>query len=138
MSGDYLTKLRQKPKHVRDNIAFGIASGITSIVALFLIFAVHGPKVVGEVSSSDNQPQLFQTLIDQAKEQVAATKASMKSQKEQANSTTTSYTSTPAANGNGAPAPAILVSSSSATTSLRTVTVATTSTSSSLAVPADE
>jgi hypothetical protein len=138
MSGDYLTKLRQKPKHVRDNIAFGVAGGITSIVALFLIVAVHGPKVVGEVSGGDNQPQLFETLIDQAKEQVAATKASMKSQTKQANSTTTNYTSTPAANGNGAPAPAILVSSSSASTSPRIVTIATTSASSSFALPADE
>ncbi len=138
MSGDYLSKLRQKPKHVRDNIAFGIASGITSIVALFLIFAVHGPKVVGDVAGGENKPQLFETLIDQAKEQVAATKASIKSQKEQSSSTTASYTSTPAANGNGAPAPAILVSSSSASNSPRTVTIATTSASSSFALPADE
>lgn len=135
MSGDYLTKLRQKPKHVRDNIAFAIASGVTSMVALFLVFAVHGPKVTGELAGQEEQPQLFETLINQAKEQVAATKASMQSQKER----DSSNINTPAAsNGSGTPAPAVLVSSSSASTTVRTFLIATTSASSSILVPADE
>jgi hypothetical protein len=127
MSGDYLTKLRQKPKHVRDNIAFGVASGVTAIVALFLVFAVHGPTVVEEVANEDNSPRFFQTLVNQAKEQVAASRSSMNSVQEE---NTPLEATTPAANGNGAPAPAVLSGSSSVvvvSSTTRTVLIATTS-----------
>ncbi len=128
MSGDYLTKLRQKPKHVRDNIAFGIASGCTAVVAAFLVFAVHGPTVINDVAQEENSPQFFQTLTSQVKEQVAATRSSLEAQKPEKKEPQ----ATPAANGSGAPAPAVLIASSSievASTSERTVLIATTSVS---------
>ena len=130
MTGDYLTKLRQKPKHVRDNIAFGIASGFTAIIALFLVFAVHGPKVIEGVATEDDSPHFFQTLTGQIKDQVAATRSSFEAQKPQ--KPEVSAPSTPAANGNGEPAPAVLTSTASgtATTTMpRTVLIATTSSS---------
>ena len=129
MSGDYLTKLRQKPKHVRDNIAFGVASGFTALIALFLVFAVHGPKVVENVASEeDNSPRFFETITSQVKEQVAASRSSIESQSNDPEPT--SGTPPPAANGSGAPAPAILTASSSVlvvSTTTRTVLIATTS-----------
>ena len=128
MSGDYLTKLRQKPKHVRDNIAFGVASGFTAVIALFLVFAVHGPKVVDDVAREENSPRFFETITSQVKEQVAASRSSIESQSN--DSEPTSGTPAPAANGSGAPAPAILTASSSVlvvSTTTRTVMIATTS-----------
>lgn len=127
MTGDYLTKLRQKPKHVRDNIAFGIASGFTAIIALFLVFAVHGPKVVNEVAEENNSPRFFETLTSQVKEQMAASRSSLESQKKEREEA--SVTVPPASNGSGTPAPAVLVASSSveAGTTTRSVLIATTS-----------
>ncbi len=129
MSGDYLTKLRRKPKHVRDNIAFGIAGSFTAVVALFLVFAVHGPKVVDEVADGDNSPRFFETLVDQAKEQLAASQSSFEAVEEEGGVTIT--TSTPAAGSTGTPAPAITATSSvlTASTSASSVLIATTSSS---------
>jgi hypothetical protein len=129
MSGDYLTKLRQKPKHIRDNIAFGAASGFTALIAVFLIFAVHGPKVVDSVAREDDSPQFFETLVNQAKEQMASVRSAASSTEAE---NTKIQPTTPAANGSGAPAPALLQASSSievASSSMRTVLIATTSSS---------
>ena len=128
MSGDYLTKLRQKPKHVKDNIAFGVASGFTALVAAFLVFAVHGPEVIEGVSTNQNDPQFFQTLTSQVKEQVAGARSSLESQKKTEEST--SVTPVPASSGSGTPAPAVINSTSSveaSSTQSRTVLIATTS-----------
>ena len=127
MSGDYLTKLRQKPKHVRDNIAFGVASGFTAVIAAFLVFVVHGPTVVQEVANEDNSPRFFETLVNQAKEQVAASRSARDANKTEENRI---VPTTPAAHGSGTPAPAVLNATNSVTvssTTTRTVLIATTS-----------
>lgn len=129
MSGDYLTKLRQKPKHVRDNIAFGVASGVTALIAVFMVFAVHGPEVINTVATEENSPQFFKTLTSQVKEQVAASRSSLESQKKEQEES--SVTVPPASSGSGTPAPAILSSTSSveaSSTYPRSVLIATTST----------
>jgi hypothetical protein len=67
-----LTKLRQKPKHVRDNIAF-VAAGIATLpVVAYLVFAVHGPKMTNDIVKTNvEKPEFFETFTTQIKEQVA-------------------------------------------------------------------
>lgn len=67
-----LTKLRQKPKHVRDNIAFVAAGMATLPVVAYLVFAVHGPKMSNGIAGTDNsEVKFFETFTSQIKEQVA-------------------------------------------------------------------
>ncbi len=74
----HLTKLRQKPKHVRDNIAF-VAAGVATLpIVAYLVFAVHGPKItngITETSASDTK--FFETFTSQIKEQVATVREAM-------------------------------------------------------------
>jgi hypothetical protein len=74
---NYLTKLRKKSKHVRDNIAFVAAGVVTLPVMAYLVFAVHGPKVTGGIAESETpKTKFFETFTSQFKEQVAAVKES--------------------------------------------------------------
>lgn len=73
MAGSF-NKLRKKPKHVRDNIAFGVAGGFTLTLAIawFLIGFGNGPTSP-EVTSEEKNGA-FSTLFDQIQEQVATAK----------------------------------------------------------------
>ncbi len=68
---NYITKLRSKPKHVRDNIAF-VAAGVATLpVVAYLVFAVHGPNVTGGIAETETDMKFFETFTNQVKEQVA-------------------------------------------------------------------
>ena len=62
----WLREVRKKPKHVRDNIAFGISGGFTALLAL-------GWFLVSGAPSSDNSKDeaFFKTFLGQFKEQFA-------------------------------------------------------------------
>lgn len=67
----WLTDLRKKPKHVRDNIAFGTAVGFTALVALLAF-------VGGQVDLKESEgPGFFSTFIGQFKTEVAAVKEAL-------------------------------------------------------------
>lgn len=68
----YLTELRKKPKHVRDNIAFVVAGVATLPVMAYLVFAVHGPRVTENLAETNTDPKFFETFTNQIKEQVAS------------------------------------------------------------------
>ena len=73
---NYITKLRKKPKHVRDNIAF-VAAGVATLpVVAYLVFAVHGPKVTsGITETNETDMKFFETFTSQIKEQVASVRS---------------------------------------------------------------
>ena len=65
--------MRKKPKHVRDNIAFGTAVGFTALVALLAF-------VGGQVDLKESEgPGFFSTFIGQFKSEVAAVKEARES-----------------------------------------------------------
>ncbi len=70
---NYLSKLRKKPKHVRDNIAF-VAAGVATLpVMAYLVFAVHGPRVSNSIVENEaTDTKFFETFTNQVKEQVAS------------------------------------------------------------------
>ncbi len=72
----YIAKLRQKPKHVRDNIAF-VAAGVATLpVVAYLVFAVHGPAVTGGITETEaTDTKFFETFTSQVKEQVASVRS---------------------------------------------------------------
>lgn len=80
-------KLRKKPKHVRDNIAFSIAGGFTFVVALSWFFlGFHGLPQGADVASEESNGA-FSTLFGQIQEQVAAAKESIEEAKKVATTT---------------------------------------------------
>lgn len=65
-----IDKLRQKPKHVRDNIALGVAGTITSLV--LVAWFVTSTDQLGEVVQSSKQgASAFSTFVSHAKNEVA-------------------------------------------------------------------
>lgn len=70
-------KLRQKPKHVRNNIALAAAGTLTLPIMLFLVFGVHGPAVVAPEEETNLSSKPFETFFGQVKEQFAAAKAAL-------------------------------------------------------------
>lgn len=75
MMGSFLTKLRRKPKHVKDNIAFGSAAAIT--LTICAVWFVAGPLNTKEPSTREASPRAFSTLLDQVKDQFASVKESL-------------------------------------------------------------
>lgn len=73
MPKDLLARLRQKPKHVKENIALGIAGGFTAIVAIVWLVTVPKSFIAGDEVKKEG-PHAFSTLIDQMKEQLAGVK----------------------------------------------------------------
>lgn len=64
--------IRRRPKHVRDNYAFGLASTFTFTVLMFWVMSFSGGETQapdGVVAQEKNIP--FATLIKQSKEQFA-------------------------------------------------------------------
>jgi hypothetical protein len=72
---NWLTNLRKKPKHVRDNIAF-VVSGTFSLVvcALWFLGGMGSGHLAGSV---DGGPHFFQTFLGEFGKQVAAVKETM-------------------------------------------------------------
>jgi hypothetical protein len=87
----WLLKQRTKPKHVRDNIAFGFASG-AAVLALagWLLFIPKGDVLHSNVAD-ESSPEAFSTFFSQIKQQVAGVRESLK---EPATSTPTVASST--------------------------------------------
>lgn len=84
----YFNKLRKKPKHVRDNVAFSIAGGFTLMIALAWFFVGFDglggtPEVVTE-----EKPEAFSTLINQIQEQVATARVGVSDARSDVASTT--------------------------------------------------
>ncbi len=75
---NYLTKLRQKPKAARNNIALMAASLTTLPILLYMVFGVHGskPAVIAEVAEPErNKP--FATFWGELKEQLASVQSAV-------------------------------------------------------------
>ncbi len=71
----WLTKHRQKPKHIRDNIAFTISAAFTAVVALvWFMFGSESMLFNGNARDKAESPKVFSTFWDQLSEQVAGAK----------------------------------------------------------------
>ena len=86
----WLLKQRQKPKHVRDNIAFGFASGAALLVLVGWVVLIPKNDIFHSNVAADESPEAFSTFFDQIKEQVAGVRGSLD---EQASSTQTTVSS---------------------------------------------
>lgn len=115
---NYLTTLRKKPKHVRDNIAFVVAGVATLPIMAYLVFAVHGPRVTENLAETNTDPKFFETFTNQIKEQVASVR-------EAASTSTQPTPKTPAVIDRGPldAVPVVDKSRAVATTSLATTTM---------------
>jgi hypothetical protein len=72
---NWLTTLRKKPKHVRDNIAFAVSGGFSIFVcAVWFFGGVGSTHLAGAV---DGGPHFFQTFLGEFGKQVAAVKETM-------------------------------------------------------------
>lgn len=72
---NWLTKLRKKPKHVRDNIAFGVSGGFFLFVcSVWFLGGVDANHLAGSV---DGGPHFFKTFLGEFGKQVAAVKDTM-------------------------------------------------------------
>lgn len=72
----YFNKLRKKPKHVRDNIAFSVAGGFTLTLAIAWFLVGFNPSANQNVSSGEGSTP-FSTLFSQIQEQIASVKDSV-------------------------------------------------------------
>ena len=80
----WLLKQRTKPKHVRDNIAFGFAGAVTIVALVGWLVLIPKDDIFKSNMTTDNSPEAFSTFFNQIKEQVAGVRESVK---EQASST---------------------------------------------------
>ena len=67
----WLLKQRTKPKHVRDNIAFGFASGAAVLALAGWLILLPRDDLFQNNVTADKSPEAFSTFFDQIKEQVA-------------------------------------------------------------------
>ncbi|MBP6924039.1 MAG: hypothetical protein KBC62_00160 [Candidatus Pacebacteria bacterium] len=77
MAGSF-NKLRKKPKHVRDNVAFGVASGFTFMVAIAWFLVGFGGESKSPEITTEETNGAFSTLLKQIQEQVATVKEGVK------------------------------------------------------------
>jgi hypothetical protein len=75
----WLIKQRTKPKHVRDNIAFGFASGVTALALVGWFVLLPANDIFNEDMSVDPTPEAFSTFVDQIGKQVAGVRDSFTS-----------------------------------------------------------
>jgi hypothetical protein len=95
MIGNLFSKIRRKPKHVKDNIAFASASVVT--VAVFLVWVLNVPnELINETKSESEKVQPFTTLFNQIKEQVASVGDSLEEEVPDVASTTANQERLPA------------------------------------------
>lgn len=87
----WLLKQRTKPKHVRDNIAFGFAGAVTVVALVGWLVLIPKDEIFQSNVTADKSPEAFSTFFDQIKEQVAGVRESVK---EQATSTPSVASST--------------------------------------------
>ncbi len=110
MIKSFLIKLRQKPRHVRQQVAFGVAIGFTSIVAMFWLTSV--PDTVKTISNAAPEGvNAFSSFTDSVNKQIQAAKEAAATRI----ATTTASTTLPVVNNN-----VIAVSSTTASTSIST------------------
>jgi hypothetical protein len=76
MLKELILKARKKPKHVRDNIAFGIAGGFTAAICLVWLVVMPG-RLAKETTSVNDNHKIFSTFFNQFKDQVASVKNSL-------------------------------------------------------------
>ena len=76
MLKELILKARRKPKHVRDNIAFGIAGSITAAICLVWLVVMPG-QLAKKTTSVNDDHKVFSTFFNQLKDQVAGVKESM-------------------------------------------------------------
>jgi hypothetical protein len=67
-----VSKLRKKPKHVRDNIAFAAASVVTLPIMAYVVFGIHAPKLTNGVAATEGETKFFETFTSQFREQMAS------------------------------------------------------------------
>ena len=89
---NWLTNLRKKPKHMRDNVAFAVSGGFTALVFAVWFFGGVGSSTLAGASDS---PHFFQTLFGQFGKQVASIKESIPKPKEAPEVATTTAKSFP-------------------------------------------
>ncbi len=110
MIKSFLIKLRQKPRHVRQQVAFGVAIGFTSIVAMFWLTSV--PDTVKTISNAAPEGvNAFSSFTDSVNKQIQAAKEAAATRI----ATTTASTTLPVVNNN-----VTAVSSTTASTSIST------------------
>jgi hypothetical protein len=83
----FVNKLRKKPKHVRDNIAFGTSVGLTLVIAV--VWFWHGGSTHLADSAATTDSGFFDTFKSGLKKQMASAKEAFPS-----SSGTTTPTST--------------------------------------------
>jgi hypothetical protein len=69
----WLISLRKKPKHVRENIAFGAATTLTAAVFVVWLFSAKGITAPQKLATNET-PKAFGMFLDQLQEQVATVK----------------------------------------------------------------
>lgn len=79
----WLIKQRQKPKHVRDNIAFGFASAVTVVVLVGWLVIVPRADVFSTPVVTSHGSKAFSTFFDTVKDQVAGTGSAVSDEEEQ-------------------------------------------------------
>jgi hypothetical protein len=77
----FLRNLQSKPKNVRNNYAFGIATSFTGLVALvWFMGTVNQSALTGAEVTVNEEGTLFSNLIKQSKEQLANLKSVTKTE----------------------------------------------------------
>ena len=78
MIKSFLIKLRQKPRHVRQQVSLGVAAAFTSMVAIFWLTSLpETVKVIGEVAPDG--ANAFSSFTDKINEQIQSAKEMSKS-----------------------------------------------------------
>ncbi len=110
MIKSFLIKLRQKPRHVRQQVAFGVATVFTLIVSIFWVASL--PDTVKGLSEVvPDGANAFSSFTNKINEEIQAAKESAVTKL----ATTTASTTLPVVNNN-----VIAVSSTTASTSIST------------------
>jgi hypothetical protein len=78
---NWLTSLRKKPKHVRDNIAFAMSGGVTvCVLATVWLLGGIGPHTIAKTEEAG--PGIFKTFFGEFGKQVATIKETLPDKKE--------------------------------------------------------
>ncbi len=137
MIKSFLIKLRQKPKHVRKQVSFGVAVAFTSIVGMFWLSSV--PQTIQNIGSGvSTGANTFETFRESLDKEITSTRndpsinatASDSSTSVVATSSNNLYTPTTSASSSAV----IKTSTSTPSMSAREVRIATTTSSTSQAI----
>ena len=124
----WLNTLRKKPRHVRDNIAFGVSLGFAAVVCV--VWFVGGNT---GVVASDSGPHFFKTFSDAFSKQLATVKQSVPKKPDVATSSTkeqmqvsapapVTSTTTNGSGGESTPRQVMIVTTSASTSNSATTT----------------